>query len=50
MVISLGVTELKKTSLVYFLNLFGGREEEGWCDFGGYVNVFFTYVSMVLVL
>ena len=31
---SVGVTGLKKTGLVYVLNLFGGRgKEKGWCDF-----------------
>ena len=31
-VIRLGVTGLKKTWLVYLLDLFGEREEEGLCD------------------
>ena len=31
-VIRVGVTELKKTGLVYLLDMFGGRGEEEWCD------------------
>ena len=31
-VIRLGETGLKKTRLVYLLDLFEGRGEEGWCD------------------
>ena len=31
-VIRLGVTVLKKTGLVYLLDLFEERGEEGWCD------------------
>ena len=28
----LGVPGLKKTKFVYLLDLFGGREKNGWCD------------------
>ena len=61
----LRVTELKKMGFVYLLNLFGQRGEKGGCDLmhrnvcgatlddwanGGSADVFFTMVSMVLVL
>ena len=32
MVIRLGVTRLKKTRVVYLLDLFDGRGENGQCD------------------
>ena len=32
MAIQLGVTGLKKTGFVYFLDLFGGSAEMEWCD------------------
>ena len=62
-VIRLRVTGLKKTGFVYLLDLFGGRVEEGWCDFvcverlGLMIGLmlvllifFLRMVSMVLVL
>ena len=31
-VIQLGITGLKKTKVMYFLDLFEGREKKGQCD------------------
>ena len=61
-VIELGVTGLKKTKVVYLLDLFEGRGEKGQCDLmcleclqiywvnGGFVNIYSRVVSVVLVL
>ena len=57
-VIRLGLTGLKKTTVVYLLELFQGRGEKGQCDLvcvehlnGSYVDVLLKRaVSVVLVL